>query len=380
MGGWRGARCRYIRYSENMKTNAGIVSVEEAVAYLAANAELRSSLDIEAGAVLSPSPLGRGEHNANFVFCDPSTGTRYVLRVNIAPQPFHTEQVMYEKAALDALEESGCTPRALYADASDTAPGHGVLVISFCEGEELDFDALREGDLRCAVQLMADVHAVKPQADCALYRPDNPARTLFDECMDRFEMYRSSGFEDERITRWARCFIEAAARDLDEGVVRQDKRCIVNTETLPSHFLIPASCAREAAEANENGRFCAAPGYFIDWERPIVGEAAQDLAYFISPTTSFWDSETMLSETEADAIVADYLQASEGSLDTAWIEKRIPAWLALTALRSMTWCCRAHARICSGHDATISPKAKEKLSAYLSDDFCELVARRCGAL
>ena len=281
----------------------------------------------------------------------------------------------YEFAALECLGPSGRTPRAVYLDDSADAPGLGALVIGYCEGDELDFDRLRPGDLRCAAQLMADVHAVPVGVGCSMHRPADPLRELFDECVERFKVYRASANEDARITKWAQRFIEAARPMLDVPCRPSDCTHIVNTETLPSHFLIPASSAASAAKAPaQGGRFCDDPGAFIDWERPIVGEVAQDVAYFVSPTTTFWDSDFLFPAGEIDAFVDDYWRAVDGRFERGGFDERFRAYLMMTALRSVTWCCRA---LATGHNRQ---KTDEKLPVYLSDDFMEMLADRCFSL
>ena len=170
--------------------------------YLRDNEALRSAVGASADAVLEPHYLGAGEHNRNFRFVEPSSGHAYVLRVNEIPQPFHKDQMAYEFTALEVLASSGCTPEPVYLDDSPDAPGKGAIVESFCAGRQLDFDNLKPGELECAVQLMADVHAVPVGESCPLYRPADPLRELFAECCQRFEAYRASAYEDARVTRW----------------------------------------------------------------------------------------------------------------------------------------------------------------------------------
>lgn len=354
-----------------------------AEAYLRDNAALRKAIGVCADVQLRPHYLGAGEHNLNFWFTEPESSRRYVLRVNVVPQPFHESQVAYEHAALEALAPSRCTPTPVYVDNSDTALGKGVLVISFCEGEELDFDALQPGDLRCAAQLMADVHAVPAGSTCLLHRPRDPLRELFDECMQRYEDYHRSAFEDARVTRWANLFISEARKQLDVPFNQADCSHIVNTETLPSHFLIPKAAASQASCATPTrqggtGRFCADPGAFIDWERPLIGEVAQDLAYFVSPTTTFWDSSFLFPASQVDEFVEDYWRAVDGRFPRGNFDERFPAYRTMTALRSVTWCCKALARC--GHDDPrnhMTEKAAKKLPVYLADDFMEMVAATC---
>ena len=362
--------------------------------YLRDNASLRRAVGARADALLEPRWLGEGEHNLNFTFCEPASARRYVLRVNVAAQPFHDDQVAYEYAALNVLSSSGRTPQPVYLDNSSSAPEKGVLVISFCDGEELDFDHLRPGDLRCAAQLMADIHAVPVPQACKLFRPKDPLRALFDECVERFRIYRMSSFENARLTRKVELFISTAQTTLDRvALAPSDCRHIVNTETLPSHFLIPEASARVAAlAAGDEGRFCENPGSFVDWERPIIGEVAQDLAYFTSPTTTFWDSEYLFAASEVDLFLHDYWRAVDGRFDRGGFDGRFQAWRMMTALRSTTWCCKAllsYGRLdpkgqllaASDEGSThTTNKTARKLPVYLSDEFMALVASECFAL
>ena len=340
---------------------------QQAARYLQQNNELRQTLGIGPSAQLDPVPLGAGEHNDNYVFANPATGKRYVLRVNIVPQPFHQDQVAYEFSALKALEPSGCTPHPLYVDSSKSLLDHGAMVISFCKGQELDFDRLRQSDLSRCVRLMARVHSVPVAADCCLFWPTDPLQELFDECMTRFEVYRTSGFEDERITRWTQAFIDAARTQLDRGL-GCGQRHIINTETLPSHFLLPQDTASRA------------DGYFIDWERPLIGDIAQDIAYFTSPTTTFWDSSYLMGPSQGRELVEEYWHAIDGRFERDDFDCRYVAWRMMTALRSTTWCCKAYALQQAKTGAYLSPKAAAKLPVYLSDDFMERIAAECFGL
>ena len=364
-------------FSHNGIVNGDMQQTTLARDYLNANAALRGALGIGDGVVLEPHYLGVGEHNLNYRFEDPGSGRAFVLRVNVVPQPFHDDQVAYEFAALKMVEPSGCTPRALYLDNGPDAPGKGALVISFCEGDELDFDNLRAGDLRCVAQIMANVHAVAVGDECPLHRPADPLRGLFGECLERFEVYRASAFEDARVTKWAETFIAAARKGLDVPCLPSDCRHVVNTETLPSHFLIPAEAAARAAAASPaggHGVFCEQPGWFVDWERPVVGEVAQDVAYFTSPTSTFWDSEFMFPESQVDQFVQDYWRAVDGRFERGNFDERFRSWRMMTALRSVTWFCRALIAYKGDSGAHTTEKTARKFETYLSDEFMELLA------
>lgn len=353
----------------------------EANTYLEQCSPLRDALGIDADAHLKPHLLGMGEHNVNFSF-DAPDGRRFVLRVNAMKQPFHDNQVLYEYRALQTAEPSGCTPVPLYVDYSASAPGYGVLVETFCEGDQLDFDALRPGDVRCAIQMMADVHAVAVPADCRMFRPVDPLREMYEECTQRFRSYLSSGFEDARVTKWTQLFLDTAKRMLEKVAPPLDCTHIVNTETLPSHFLIPKDSAEEAAKAaaSSTGRLCRHPGHFVDWERSILGEVAQDVAYFVSPTTTYWDSEFLFPASDIACVIDEYWQAVDGRFAPKDFEARFAAWRMMTALKSTTWCVQAIPRYSTDTGAHTTAKTANKLPVYLSDGFMERIAKECFGL
>lgn len=338
--------------------------VEQAKHYLRENRELRRTLGIEEGADLELHPLGAGEHNENYWFANPVTGEKFVLRINVVSQPFHKDQVAYEFEALRALEPCGRAPKPLYVDSSKQLIDKGAMVIGFCAGQELDFDNLRAGDLERCIELMADIHTVKIPADCKLHRPQDSLRELFEECMQRYRIYRESGFGEERITAWAERYIDAARRKVD-ATEPVDPNHIVNTEALPSHFLIPEDPASPE------------PGFFIDWERPIIGEVAQDIAYFTSPTGTFWDSEYLMPKQQTDELVERYWDAADGRLERSGFDTRFDAWKSVTALRSMMWCCKALALRKANPSYYMTEKAIKKLPIYLSDEFLEQIWRDC---
>ena len=360
--------------------NPGGHRLGEAAHYLERNSKLRCAVGAQGDEILEPHYLGVGEHNLNYWFIVPSKGQKFVLRINIVPQPFHDDQVAYEFGALQALEQSGCVPKPVFLDNSKSAPYEGALIISFCEGDQLDFDHLRPGDLRCAAQIMADVHSVPTPPNCTVFRPKDPLKGLFEECLQRFAAYRASGFEEARITRWAESFIAAAEPMTHTTCPPSDCTHIVNTETLPSHFLIPATSAAEAdANETESGCFCETPGSFVDWERPIIGEVAQDVAFFLSPTSTFWDCDYLFPIDQVDAFIADYWRAVDGRFERGSFDERFRAFRMMTALRSTTWFCKQLPAFKLG-TSHMTEKTRAKFPVYLSDEFMDMLARDCFSL
>lgn len=350
------------------------MKIEDIETYLNANTALKEALGIEGDCELGLSALGMGEHNLNFVFADPAGGSRYVLRVNVTKQPFHDDQVRYEYEALVALEPSCVTPLPLYVDSSDDAPGFGVLVESFCEGGMLDFDNLRPGDLQCAAQLMADIHATPIETDCPLHRPHDPLRALFEECRQRYALYEASDVAELRVEKWMDRFFACVEPLLDTPFDSQVDGHIVNTETLASHFLITPDEAAIAASHVGPGRFCAHPGYFVDWERPIIGDVAEDLAFFVAPTTTFWDSDYLFEPSRVDGFLDEYWQAVDGRFAYPGFADRFRVFRMVAVLRAFMWCCKAEAQYKANPDLHRTDRAVAKVPIYLSDEFLERMA------
>ena len=380
---------------------------EEIARYLRDNTALCAALGLSADACLKVEPLGKGEHNENYVFCEEGAPQRFVLRVNRVAQPFHMKQVSYEYAALRALEQSGCTPRPLYCDASAAAPGNGVLVESFCFGSELDFNNLKPGDLQKVAHLMASVHAVPANESCGLYRPDDPLKQLFNECVDRFSVYRGTALENARFTQWIERFFAETQKKIDASPDPDDDRHIINTETLPSHFLLlhdggegkgaaaasrcvvksPAAATLPASGADSGtsagtaaGAASAASssiGTFVDWERPILGEVAQDLAFFVAPSTTFWDSAYLFPHKDIQPFLDEYWRAVDGRFGKGAFEARFDAYLAVSVLRSQTWFCKNAARYAQGAGAHTVQRTFDKWDIYTSDEFNEMLLREC---
>lgn len=385
------------------------IEAVQATEYLARNVELREALGISCDADLIARPLGMGEHNLNFRFENPDSHERYVLRINVTKQPFHENQVRYEFDALAALKASGRTPLPLFLDDSSQAPCEGAMVISFCEGDQLDFDRLAPGDLDRAAHIMADIHSVAIPQDCSLYRPSDPIRKLFEECSGRYEMYSRSGFADPEVAHRMERFIRITQRCVDEVQFDPTDGRIVNTETLASHFLLPVDRANSMDRANgadasnetpravganiaasmditvsANGTGNAASsrevdrpshsGYFIDWERPIIGDIAEDIAFFVAPTTTFWDSEYLFPTDRFEAFVETYWRAVDGRFERGNFDERFGAFLRVATFRALTWCCRAVVQQKSGAGIHITEKAKAKVPIYLSTEFMDYLA------
>ena len=327
---------------------------------------MRSELGIAQGEKLIAVPLAQGEHNANFTFEHPSSEKKLVLRVNYESQLGLDKQVSYEACALRALESSGRTAHVLFVDDSKHLINHGVLVTEFFEGSWLNFH--NPAHVHEAARILADVHSVVPCSGCGLIQADNPLRSQFDTCVGFFERYSASSFADSLVVEYLERFIRCVEGVLDIPVAAADKNHIQNTEAVPSHFLIPRAADSCSSEAK---------GHMVDWEKPVIGEVAQDIAYFMSPTTTIWDTDYLFDATARQTFIDAYWRAVDGRFSRGSFDERYEAYVMSNALLGVSWSCNALVDYAGNNKALKNQKTANLLGVYVSEAFLKRVWRDC---
>lgn len=332
--------------------------IKNATEYLRANRELWEALGIEDGSSLTAAPLAQGEHNANYWFAHPATGERYVLRFNYISQLELVDQVGYEYAVLEELAPSRCTPKPLYADNSRRYAPRGVLVMEYVGGQMLDFED--SAQLSCAAKMLADVHAVVPHQSGALLRPGDALADLIAECERMYALYEASPLADPVVKGYIQRFFDKAREQLAIKPDPAEYNHIISTEMVSAHFLIDDD---------------ARSGHIVDWEKAIVGEATRDVAYFLAPTTTIWDTDFIFTPDARDAFVEEYWDAVAGRFERGCFDARFDAYTMGNCLRGMTWSAMAWVQYHDPAHPLKNAKTFEKLKVYLSKEFMELLAR-----
>ena len=118
--------------------------------------EYRESLGLS-GQVTEPIPCLPRENTTAIIPLFIITGQKLVLRINFGSQMHLKDQILYEYRALKLLENSGRTPKAIYADGSCKYLPYGVMVMEFLPGHSLDYKT----ELFSAAGCLADIHSVK---------------------------------------------------------------------------------------------------------------------------------------------------------------------------------------------------------------------------
>ena len=298
--------------------------------------------------------LAQGEYNRNYLFTHPATGKKLLLRVNCGSQMHLENQIQYEYDTLKLLENSGRTPRAYYADGSLKKLPHGVLVMEFLPGHELNYRT----ELSFAAGCLADIHSVPVGDDTHLLRPEDPLRAVLEECEAMVKVYMDAPGEDAKKKDMLRRLLDMGWERLLKSGKKADYACCINTELNSTNFLIGGE---------QGGNF------LIDWEKPLYGEPAQDLGHFLAPTTTFWKTDVILGEEETAEFIRQYEKQVSGRFDTEGIRERTYTYIPITCLRGVTWCAMAWVEYQRPDRLLFNQSTFEKLKAYLSWDFLNYV-------
>lgn len=335
--------------------------LEEARRYVALSTTFRRGISASPAAEIEIHPLGNGEHNANFWFIHPETGEKLVLRANYISQQHLEHQAAYEFGALEALEPCARAPRPVFVDETREVVPRGMSVISFIEGDELDYE--REDDLAEAAAVLADIHSVEVADDCPILKPTDALVDLYEEDTQMYDAYLASAYVDKQVKAYIDHYFSCVKGLLDAPAKAREARRILNTEAVADHFLIP----------HDTDTGTAGFAHMIDWDKPVLGEAVRDVAYFVSPTTTVWTTDFIFSPAQRSAFVKEYLRIVDGRFDLSCFEERFSAFLKMNALRGMTYCAKAFADYQDPAYPLKNDFTAKKLELYLSEEFMQML-------
>lgn len=301
--------------------------------------------------------LDQGEYNRNYLFTHPVTGKRLVLRINFGSQMHLEHQIEYEYGALKLLEGSGRTPRPLYVDGSRAVLPNGVMVMEYLPGHALNY----ETELFRAADCLADIHSVPVPAEHPLIRPENPVRAILEECEEMVRTYMDSPLGNPAKKKIIRELLDLVWTEAD-SLAPAEYLCCINTELNSTNFLM-----------NSRDESCDGTDYLIDWEKPLLGEPAQDLGHFLAPTTTFWKTDVILDEERMRAFTERYRAAVGDRFETEGLWERVSVYMTVTCLRGITWCAMAWVEYQQPGRELVNESTWRKLEAYLDNGFLKRI-------
>ena len=304
------------------------------------------SLGICAGDEVGFELMGHGEYNLNYMLRLPSTGEKLVLRIPMGSQMHLSKQIRYEYDALRLLESSGRTPKPLYIDDSLETIPYEFLVMNFLPGRALNY----QHDLEKAAACLADIHNLEIPENNHLLSPHDPLAAILDECRVMFSHYQKSDLACED----TKCLIASLlvrGEKLLESERQKSPRCLINTELNSGNFLV----------CNNT--------YLIDWEKPLYACLSQDLGHFLAPTTTFWKTDTILTDSEIQKFMQSYCINSTRYSNPSELWNETLPYFTMTCLRGITWCAMAWVEYQNPGRILKDAFTYEKINTYISPEF-----------
>lgn len=297
------------------------------------------------------SILGRGEYNINYIFYSKTYNEQLVLRIATDSQMNLRNQIRYEYEALELLNKTGRTPRPIYCDDRKKLVPYGFLVMEYLPGKHLDY----KKDLKFAAEALASIHNAPIPKTNSLLKPKNPIEAIYKECLGMFDKYKISKHMDINIKNDIEHLLEKGRniKTIDIG-----SRTIINTELNSGNFLING-------EDKNN--------YIVDWEKPIYGFPAQDLGHFLTPTTTFWKTDIILSDEEIFSFIKEYCKNSDQYKDEGKLWNSVRDYISMNCLRGITWCAMAYAEYQNPDKLISNDYTYQKIKSYLSGEFLNMI-------
>lgn len=313
--------------------------------------------------------LASGEYHINLlVTCGTS---RIVLRINTKSQMGLARQIAYEYHALLQLSSTGRTPRPyhLYETENSDAPC-SCLTMEYLPGKALDY----RKHLFHAAQILADIHGntLNPLTDAsscapdfpALIRPERPLHAMVHECKTLLNTYLMWPSHHPYVARLLIDLVARADRCASESESARHKGlaytpCIINTELNSGNFLIDEPNTRPTQ------------GYLIDWEKPLIGDPAQDLGHFLAPTTTLWRTDVTLTPSEQERMINHYIACHRSPEVLGDIIERTRSYINMNCVRGVTWCAHATVEYAQPNRALTHELTRSKIRSYLTPDFLE---------
>lgn len=304
--------------------------------------------------------LAQGEYNLNYILRildkgkEKNKNKTYVFRINTGSQMQLKKQIEYEYRALEILGESGVTPRPIYLDGSKKDIPYGLLIMEYLPGRPLNYVT----DLRGAAHTFARIHSIPiDQADTdSLIKEDYPFTAIYKEADWLLEtFFACERVEPELKAMFYKIMDWAMQAKEEEKYFRLNPwQCLINTEVNSHNFIV-----------NEERGIT----YLIDWEKPILGEPAQDLSHFLIRTTTQWKADYTLSAQEERYFLTEYLKGISESAVKSTLLERVEMFKPFIHLRAVSWCAMAWVEYTTPGRLLRNEDTFTKIKRYLESNF-----------
>lgn len=314
-------------------------------------ADRRARIGFSADAPLSISVLAQGEYNLNYLV---RGGERQVVaRINTGTQIGAGDQIGYEYRALEFLQPAGIAPAPLLLDNSGANIPYGFLVEEYFPGRPLDYAT----EVSLAARTLAALHTVPTAGHPGFLVVPDPLTGSWQEARGFLDVFFATADADPTVKRM---FARVLAALADTATRYQDRfhpeeRVIIHTDVQAHNFIVGEPTADRAK--------------LVDWEKPMLDDGSYDLCHFLTPTSTLWKMEYVLSDAQRAAFIETYTDAVGDHHAGRDLIGRIETRMPFVYLRATGWCAMAWVEYTRPGRLLRNEKTFEKIVEYLAPDF-----------
>lgn len=314
-------------------------------------ADRRAALGFGRDAPLDIAILAQGEYNLNYLVS--GGGRRVVARVNTGTQIGAGDQIGYEYRALEFLRPASIAPEPYLLDNSGAEIPYGFLVEEFFPGRPLDYAT----EVALAARTIAALHTLPTAGNPDFLVVPDPLTGSWREAKGYLDVFFATEDADAAVKRIFRrvlpALAETAARD--RARFRPEERVIIHTDVQAHNFIVADPSAPRAK--------------LVDWEKPMLDDGSYDLCHFLTPTSTLWKMDYVLTDAQRVAFLDAYADAAGDHHAGRDVRGRVEARMPFVYLRAVGWCAMAWVEYTRPGRLLRNEKTFEKIVEYLVPDF-----------
>jgi len=314
-------------------------------------ADCRTHVGFGADEPLSIAILAQGEYNLNYLV---TGGARQVVaRINTGTQIGAGDQIGYEYRALEFLRPAGIAPAPLLLDNSGAAIPYGFLVEEYFPGRPLDYAT----EVPLAARTIAALHTLPTAGNPDFLVVPDPLTGSWQEAKGFLDVFFATDDADPVVKRiFERALValgETAAKQQDR--FRPEERVIIHTDVQAHNFVVGEPTEERAK--------------LVDWEKPMLDDGSYDLCHFLTPTSTLWKCDYVLSDAQRASFIETYATAVGDHHAGRDLIGRIETRMPFVYLRAVGWCAMAWVEYTRPGRLLRNEKTFEKVVEYLVPDF-----------
>jgi len=311
----------------------------------------RAALGLPVGVPLAVSVLAQGEYNLNYLVA--AGGRQVVARVNTGTQIGEGDQIGYEYRALGFLRSSGITPAPYLLDSSGMEVPYGLLFEEYLPGVPLNYAT----DVSLAARTIAALHTLPTAGNPDFLTVPEPLTGSWREAKGFLDVYFAAPEADPAVVRiFERVLMALAARVEGESArFHPEERVIIHTDVQAHNFIVADPTAPVAK--------------LVDWEKPMLDDGSYDLCHFLTPTSTLWKMDYVLTDAQRAEFMREYARAAGDHPAGRCVEERVEARMPYVYLRATGWCAMAWVEYTRPGRLLRNEATFTKIVDYLVPDF-----------